>query len=203
MKPWSKRSHSLLGAIGLLAVVSPGLLGQADEGEIIGPTLLPPPPPPATAPAVQPPAPATAPTAAATTQPSPETVLQNLLHAAPAAVAVPAKSGSVIVAPPEGAAPHPKVALLREGDNIAGRIGRLIKDEKTGQWMFAFEADGKEMRDPPMGVVPSRYLEVMEKLSEDGKQSIKFKVSGEVTEYRGKNYLYVHFVQVERELNKF
>ena len=86
---------------------------------------------------------------------------------------------------------------------MISRVGRLVKDDKTGQWMFAFEADGKDMRDPPMGLVPCRYLEAMERLSDDGKKPVKFRVSGEVTEYHDKNFLYVQFMQVVRDLNQF
>jgi hypothetical protein len=107
---------------------------------------------------------------------------------------------------PAGTAAAPNVPAetrLREGQFVWDRIGRLVKDEKTDQWMLAFEADGKGMADPPMTILPSRLLMSMEQATENGTRPVKFKVSGQVTEYHGKNFLLVTFMQTVRDLNQF
>jgi hypothetical protein len=103
----------------------------------------------------------------------------------------------------EAVAPNEPAALrLREGVSVYNRVGRLVKDEKNGGMLFVFDGDGKEMYDPPMGVIPSRNLAVMESASQGGTRAVKFRVSGEITQYRGKNYLYPKVVQVVRDLNQ-
>jgi hypothetical protein len=195
--------------VGLILASSPLLLSADDPASATpsGITLTPPPPPataPATAPSL-PTAPATLPPVTPPTAPaSAENVLQQLLHDAPLpAGSAAAASGpaSPSTAPADGAATQS--ARLREGDDLSGRVGRLVKDEKSGQWMFVFEADGKELQEPPIGLIPCRYLEVLEKLSANGTNSSKFKVSGKVTEYHGKYFLYLSYVQVVRDLNQF
>jgi hypothetical protein len=53
-----------------------------------------------------------------------------------------------------------------------------------------------------MGVVPCKFLAVLEDLSEDGNKPVKFKLSGKVTTYRGKNFLYLKYVGVVPDLNE-
>ncbi len=96
----------------------------------------------------------------------------------------------------------PKTNRVREGEFVWNRTGRLVRDEKSASWFFAFDADGKNMKDPPMGLIPSRLLKVMEDASSEGSQPMRFKVSGEVTEYAGKNYLWVQHMEIMRNLNK-
>jgi hypothetical protein len=57
------------------------------------------------------------------------------------------------------------------------------------------------MADPPMPLLPSHLLMSMEDASDKGTRPVKFKISGEVTEYRGKNFLYVRYMQAVRDFN--
>ena len=157
--------------------------------------------------AIIPPA-ATAPNVAGGTVPATQTsdsTLQELLHPAPIGTPrVPLSASPLVVPAAPGVAPDQQpVVRLREGQNVWNRVGRLVKDEKTGQWMFTFDADGKEMKDPPVGLLPCRMLMAMEKASEDGAKSVRFRISGEVTEYHGKNYMIVRYMQTVRDLNQF
>ena len=68
--------------------------------------------------------------------------------------------------------------------------------------LFEFDSDGRQMADPPMGVIPCKYLGVMEDATGGGFRSVKFRVLGEVTQYRGKNYIYLRFVQAVRDLHQ-
>lgn len=107
----------------------------------------------------------------------------------------PAKTGL----PPENAATADKPLnaqqaklrkLLRpEGTIIISRIGRMVRSDVGGEWLFTFDADSTGKLDPPMILMPCRLLERMERLvSEDGDQ-VKFIVSGQIYEYYNRNYL--------------
>jgi len=88
-----------------------------------------------------------------------------------------------------------------EGQLIEQRVGRFVKDPRTGSEIIVFDGDGKRMLDQPMGLIPCRYLAVMEDASEYGLKPVKFKVSGVVTQYRGKNFLLLKSVTVVREIH--
>lgn len=191
--------------IGALLVAGPGLVALAQ--------FSPPPstPAPATAPETARPPSATMPstTHGASTLPSPQSVLESLINDRPADVATPATPStgpattSTALRPAvEATAPNePKAHRLREGQRIWSRTGRLVRDDKTGTFLFAFDSDGKGMADPPIALLPSQWLMSMEDASDKGLRPVKFKISGEVTEYRGKNYLYVQAMQVVRDFN--
>jgi hypothetical protein len=185
--------------VGAMLMVAPGLVALAQFS---------PPPEPATAPETARPPSATMPstTRGASTLPSPQSVLESLINDRPPTVATPAPSPAATnpaVRPTvEATAPNePMVKRIREGQHIWTRTGRLVRDDRSGTFVFAFDADGKGMADPPMALLPSHLLMSMEDASEKGNRPVKFRVSGEVTEYRGKNYLYVRSMQVVRDYN--
>ncbi len=162
-------------------------------------------PPPETKPESKPAtevAPATK--SSASTLPTAENVLENLLHDKPAvsAVAPRTTTGPMVPALVATAAGEPKSKLMRERDTVEKRIGRLVKDDATSNWVFVFDADGRDMYDAPLTIVPSMMLEAMEGLSEKGTKPVKFKVSGEVTQYRGKNFLVIRYAQVVKDLSQ-
>jgi hypothetical protein len=130
---------------------------------------------------------------------------KNYLYVLPSGIPVPPPATPVkpdtqpLVNP---VAPNvPQTQPLSQGNIITNRMGRLVRDAKTGVELIAFDADGKQMVDPPMGVIPCKYLAVIEDATDNGNKPLKFRVSGEVTAYRGKNYLFLKFVQQVRELN--
>lgn len=87
--------------------------------------------------------------------------------------------------------------LWPEGHYIADRRGRLVKSGDG--WTFVFEADGKSMGDPPIKVLPNRWLEKMESDVAASHEALVFQVSGEVTVYHNENYLLLRKVLIERE----
>ncbi len=140
---------------------------------------------------------------------------KNYLYIKPSAIPVPAPPpaalpgaaapATVPAAAPlvNAAAPNvPAGSPLIEGSVISNRVGRLVRDPKTGVELIAFDADGRRMADPPMGVVPCKYLAVLEDAAQGGNKPVKFHLSGEVTTYRGKNYLYLKYVGVVLDLNQ-
>ncbi len=89
--------------------------------------------------------------------------------------------GHTPVSSPPSAAPVLKV--IREGTRFVERSGRL--ERADGQTFFIFDAP--EL--PRLALLPSRYLELLEETSAYGKRAVRFNISGQVSEYRGKNFL--------------
>jgi len=83
----------------------------------------------------------------------------------------------------------PGVTLIREGRYIPDRLGRLTRgpDGKTAE--FTFDSDGKALRDPPLIIVPCAKLAQMQGTELGAGLDVRFRLSGTVTEYRGRNYI--------------
>ncbi len=90
-----------------------------------------------------------------------------------------------------------KRKLLPEGSYISNRRGRLIRGKVF--WIFTFESDGKNLSDPPIKVLPNRWLEKMEDDVTANPDPIIFRVSGEITCYHGQNFILLRKVLLERE----
>jgi len=93
-------------------------------------------------------------------------------------------SGAAAVAPDA-----PAVKILPEGSLIVDRVGRLTKGADGQSWEFNFESDGQALKDPPLVVLPNRNLMLMEDLIKQTNQDLKFRVTGSITDYRGRNYV--------------
>ena len=93
----------------------------------------------------------------------------------------------------------PPVNLIREGSYVVDRTGRLTKAAEGQQWEFTFEADGKTMQDPPLGILPNLKLMAMENAVTGTRTDVRFRVTGMVTEYKGKNYILLEKVIVDKE----
>ncbi len=153
--------------------------------------------------------PATRPSSDNTTQPqpqSPEQLLNQMLKPPPntpkvlqPTVDAPAKdktSGKGGVAPNT-----PTAALQREGTFIFDRVGRLTHSADGSQAEFTFESDGKTMKDPPVIILPNLKLMTMEDVVKSTNRDLRFRVTGMLTEYRGRNYLLLEKVLVPPEGN--
>ena len=90
----------------------------------------------------------------------------------------------------------PVVSVLREGTFIVDRVGRLTRTTDGSQAEFTFEADGKALKDPPMLILPNLKLVVMENVAGPDSRDLRFRVTGMVTEYHGRNYLLLEKVVV-------
>ena len=150
---------------------------------------------PATAPAASPPASRPA------SQPSPDAVLGEMLK--------PRRSGTERelnpteppatdkTSGPGSVAPRaPVLTVLREGTPIVNRVGRVNIGADGAPSEFVFESDGQALRDPPMLLIPNLRLVLMEDTARNNTREPRFRVSGVVTEYRGRNYLLLDKVTV-------
>jgi hypothetical protein len=108
-------------------------------------------------------------------------------------------SGAGAVAPSA-----PVVNVLREGTFLVDRVGRLSRTADGSQAEFVFESDGTAMQDPPLVIVPSLKLQQMEDAVSTAIKDPRFRVSGTLTEYRGRNYILLDKVVVVPDiLDKF
>ncbi len=136
-------------------------------------------------------------TAGATTRPtgkSAEEMLDQLLKptgdAPPAQPATDVQSGGIDATSGAAVAPDaPTVTVMREGTDIVNRVGRLTRSADGQQWEFTFESDGRTMLDPPLIVLPNLTLMRMESAITGTSRDLRFRITGEVTEYRGRNYI--------------
>ncbi|HEY7118811.1 MAG TPA: hypothetical protein VH475_19640 [Tepidisphaeraceae bacterium] len=102
-----------------------------------------------------------------------------------------ATTGNNAVAP--GA---PQLNLMREGSYVVDRTGRLTKSADGQNSELTFDSDGKAMKDPPMIILPNLKLMQMENAVTGGAKDLRFKVTGMVTEYKGRNYILLEKVVV-------
>lgn len=79
--------------------------------------------------------------------------------------------------------------LVREGEFIVNRRGRLIRSAESGHRLFVFEADARPTPELPMIMQACRLLEAMEDTVDRRGETTVFIVSGQVHAYRGANYL--------------
>ncbi len=89
--------------------------------------------------------------------------------------------------------------LLPDGSRIVDRPGRLARHDDY--FVFSFESRGEGAPEPPIRLLPNRLLEDMEIYSEGGEKPVVFVVSGEVTEYRGLNYLLIQKLLLQPDLD--
>jgi hypothetical protein len=90
--------------------------------------------------------------------------------------------------------------LIREGTYLVDRVGRLTR-LADGQNELTLEADGRSMKDPPMLILPNLKLQDMEMIVRQRSRDLRFRVTGELTEYNGRNYILLHkWVEVPDQL---
>ena len=84
----------------------------------------------------------------------------------------------------EGALP-----TMREGTRLQNRRGSIVRDQRSGTWRFVFDAVGTATVDPDMEFLPCLLLERLQRTAAVRDLPGSVLISGEVTSYRGRNYL--------------
>lgn len=85
--------------------------------------------------------------------------------------------------------------LIREGTYLHDRVGRLTRTTDS-QNELTLESDGKSLKDPPMLILPNLKLQEMEKYIQNTSKDLRFRVTGQITEYNGRNYILLDKVVV-------
>jgi len=135
-------------------------------------------------------------------EPRPEDIIHQLLERKPRrAVVLPRPVATVPedkpVAPGSAEDGPPDRPLRAEETMIVDQPGRLVPSE---QWYtFTFEDKGRLPSQRPIRLLPNRMLEDAIALTGDKAAGVVLIVSGEVTEYRGNNYLLLRKLLVQRD----
>jgi hypothetical protein len=108
-----------------------------------------------------------------------------------------ASTGKAAIAP--GA---PTLNVMREGTFIVKRVGRLTHSADGQQMEFTFDSDRKTMKDPPVVILPNLKLMQMENAIAGSSRDLRFRVSGLVTEYKGRNYVLLDQVVVVPDIDQ-
>ncbi len=74
---------------------------------------------------------------------------------------------------------------------MTDEIGRLTRTQDGTGWEFTPVIDGKDMLDPPFRVLPNKNLTNMINASIGNNNDIRFRVSGELTEFDNRNYILI------------
>jgi hypothetical protein len=90
----------------------------------------------------------------------------------------------------------PAVAVQREGTYVVDRVGRLTRSADGSQAEFTFDSDARALRDPPVIILPSLKLTAMENAVSSANRDLRFRITGMLTEYRGRNYILLEKVVV-------
>jgi hypothetical protein len=98
-------------------------------------------------------------------------------------------SGEAAVAPKA-----PILTVLPDRSQIFDRVCRLGASSDGTHEELTFDADGAAMGDPPLIVLPNLKLMDLEKAAGDHKTRVR--VTGIITEYRGRNYILLQKVVV-------
>ena len=96
-----------------------------------------------------------------------------------------------------------RLPAMREGSYIWNRPGRLLFNRPLDEWIFIFQADGDSLVEPPLIMLPCQLLQRMETRSAHQGTEIKFRVSGKITQFKGRNYLFTTYVEVAHNLGRF
>jgi hypothetical protein len=88
----------------------------------------------------------------------------------------------------------PVVNVLRERSQVFDRVARLSHSPDGIQEEITLESDGSAMQDPPLILLPNLKLVALEAAAID--RNARFRVTGMVTEYRGRNYILLQKVVV-------
>jgi hypothetical protein len=86
------------------------------------------------------------------------------------------------------------VNVLRERSQVFDRVARLTHSADGLQEEITLESDGTALQDPPLILLPNLKLVALEGAA--GDRDARFRVTGMVTEYRGRNYILLQKVVV-------
>ena len=145
----------------------------------------------------------TKPAKSAKKPPSSKDILDSLLDDRPGKPVI-----APIVRPDEQPKAAPSVAPGATGEVLPAARGKMVADRTVrlllagvGVWKEArFEADNT-LREPPIRMLPCHMLERAERFGSAG--TVKLRITGEITHYRGRRYLLLRKLLRVRDLGQF
>jgi len=86
---------------------------------------------------------------------------------------------------------------------VIDRVARLVKDPASQWWTARFQSDNT-LREPPIRVLPNSILTKALYLNRQmGQSSLKLRISGDITQYKGRRYLLMRKMLAQRNLEQF
>jgi hypothetical protein len=141
-----------------------------------------------------------------TATPAAEQMMNQMLESGGGSKSLPSATKGPMV---DGTSGHDAVApgaptlnVMREGTFIVKRVGRLTRSSDGQQMEFTFDSDRKAMKDPPVVILPNLKLMQMENAIVGSSRDLRFRVSGVVTEYKGRNYVLLDQVVVVPDIDQ-
>ncbi len=105
------------------------------------------------------------------------------------------------VAPAPSVAPAPRRSLqAKPGQMVVDRVVRVVREEGAGWAVARFEADNT-LQEQPMRLLPNHLL--VEPEQKAGAPGLRWRITGEVTQYKGRRYLLLRKCLVEHDLGQF
>jgi hypothetical protein len=146
-------------------------------------------------------APATTPGA----EPTAEEVLRQLMQNRPSRSPIPPQPSATAAATQPGAplagAIERKGPRWTEDTSLMDQPGRILPGDDG--WSFAFEDSSLSPQLAPVRLLPNQLLETAIHLSGGGTRSVVLIISGDVTVYKGVEYLLLRKVLVRRDTGNF
>jgi hypothetical protein len=100
--------------------------------------------------------------------------------------------------------PGPRDAVIKSRNLlVTDRVVRILPEEKDGWWAMYFEGDNT-LREPPIRILPGKMLQKAEQtVAAFRGRAVKFRVSGLITDYKGKQYVLLRKLIYEPDLGRF
>ncbi len=135
---------------------------------------------------------------------TPEEIIRDLRRARPGTpLAVPADAGEVT--PIASVAPAADREQLSEdrGNMRIDRLVGLVMDESSEWWEARFVSDNT-LQDQPVRLLPCALLEDAERLTaRQRSRTVPLRISGQISQYKGRRYLLLRKVFIEHDLGQF
>ncbi len=133
-------------------------------------------------------------------EPTAEEVIRELMQQRPRRSAALPDQTPKVTTWPEGTGPG-ETARWTEDTQLSDQAGRLVPGDPW--WMMAFENLGLTASEQPLRILPNQVLETAMYLTAGGTRNTTLIFSGELTAYKGTNYLLLRKVMVRRDLGNF
>lgn len=133
--------------------------------------------------------------------PTPEQISEAMAADVPGKpVLIPTHSTDDAIVPATSVAPVRvgTTLLTGWGDMVADRVAIIVQEKTSKWWEVRFVSDNT-LREPPLRILPCRLLE----RASGGGAGAAFRVSGEITQYKGRQYLLLRRLHRKRQMGQF
>jgi hypothetical protein len=90
----------------------------------------------------------------------------------------------------------PVLNVVKEGSQVIDRTGEMTHTPDGRQFEFVFDSDGSALQDAPLLILPNLKLATMEAAVSATNKDLHFRVTGLITEFRGRNCILLEKVVV-------